>query len=68
VDTRVKVNVIIARLATTARLPIRLEPNIAMVSHTGHKRHFTSVCDNVTVSISGVALTSYFFVLKDAKH
>ena len=67
-DTRAKVNVITAKLAATAHLPIRPKPNIAMVSHTGHKRHFTSVCDNVIVSIGGIALTSHFFVLEDAEH
>jgi len=68
VDTRAEVNVITAKLAATARLPIHPKPNIAMVSHTGHKRHFTSVCDNVTVLISRISLTSHFFVLEDAEH
>ena len=68
VDTGAEVNVITAKLAATARLPIRPEPNIAIVSHTGHKRHFTGVCDNVIVSIGGIALTSHFFVLEDAEH
>jgi hypothetical protein len=68
VDTGAEVNVITAKLAADARLPVRPEPNISMVSHTGHKRSFSGMCDSVPMNVGGIVVKTHFFVLEDAEH
>ena len=66
IDTGAEVNVITLALANEARLFVRPEPMLSMVSHTGHTKPFTGVCDDVPIDVGGVLIRSNFFVLDEA--
>ena len=68
IDTGAEVNVMTSGLAHEARLFVRPEPSLSMVSHTGHTKRFTGVCDNVDIDVGGVVLKGNFFVLDEAEH
>ena len=68
IDTGAEVNVITEGLAHEARLPVRPEPSVTMVSHTGHTKQFTGICDDVEIDVGGVVVRGNFFVLAEAEH
>ena len=49
-------------------LPMRIGPDLKLVSHTGHKREFLGVCEDVDVAIGGVVSCQNIFVVDSADH
>ena len=47
---------------------MRPYPNINLISHTGHRKEFLGVCENVEVDIGGVASLNHIFVIDAADH
>ena len=49
-------------------LPVRLDPVLWLISHTGYRQDFVGVCENVNVSVGGVTTKQNIFVVDIANH
>ena len=67
-DSGAEVNVMTYDVAKREGLAMRPYPNINLISHTGHRKEFLGVCENVEVDIGGVASLNHIFVIDAAVH
>ena len=67
-DSGAEVNVMTYDVAKREGLAMRPYPNINLISHTGHRKEFLGVCENVEVDIGGVASLNHIFVIDAADH
>ena len=65
-NKRAITNVIIKKVAVIADLSISINTTVQMVSHTGHKRTFLGVCEDVPLWIGNVCVRTSFFVVEEA--
>ena len=67
-DTGAEINVMTKEVAMRENLPIRANPLLKMVSHTGHRRDFIGVCEDVLVNIGGMKTRVPIFIVDGADH
>ena len=68
IDTGAEINVMTEEARDRCNLPIRMEPNLRLISHTGHRRDFIGVCEDVDVSVGGAVTKQNIFVVDSADH
>ena len=68
IDTGAEINVMTEEIRERLDLPIRLDPALRLVSHSGHERNFIGVCEDVDVTIGGVTTQQHIFVVDSADH
>ena len=67
-DSGAEVNVMTSKLMHQAGLSWRPAPHLGLVSHTGHRKHFDGVCENVEINIGGLKSFQQVFVVDSADH
>lgn len=67
-DSGAEVNVMTHDIVKAESLPMRPYPDINLVSHSGDRRPFMGICEDVELSIGGVAGQHHIFVIDAADH
>ncbi len=65
-DTGAEVNVMTSELAREARLVVRPHTHITLIAHSGERRRFDGVCEDVKISVGGVCSINPIFVISKA--
>ena len=68
IDTGAEINVMTEEIREIFDLPILVGPALRLISHSGHKREFLGVCEDVDVTIGGVVSCQNIFVVDSADH
>ena len=68
IDTRAKINVITKDVQEKFDLPMRIRPDLKLVSHTSHKQKFLEVCKDIDIAIKDVVSCQNIFVVDNADH
>ena len=67
-DTGAEVNVMTHSIVKEEGLAMRPYPDVNLVSHSGERRPFLGVCEDVEISIGGVKGMHHVFVIEAADH
>ena len=68
IDTGTEINVMIEEAQDQFNLPVRLDPALWLISHTGYRWNFVGVYKNVNVSVGGVTTKQNIFVVNSINH
>ena len=67
-NTRAEINIITSKVAKAARLAIYTNPRLTLVSHTGDRRQFDGICEDVEINIGGIKTYEPIFVVTNTDH
>jgi hypothetical protein len=68
IDSGAEADLISSRVAERAGLGVRPEPQYGMVGHSGERKKFDGMCENVTVKIGSVGTTTNFFTMDNPQN
>ena len=68
INTGAEINVMTNEVRKKFNLPMRPAPALQLISHTGHRRDFLGVCEEIDVSIGRVTTKQHIFVVNSVDH
>ena len=68
INIRTEINIMTSKVAKSTGLAIRPNPNLNIISHSGHRRGFIGICEGAKVRIKGVTSYKPIFVVDNIDH